>query len=921
MRSCYRIALRHLTHRWSDLSDLLEQLRVGLANYAIERELGRGGMATVFLAQDLRHGRPVALKVLHPELAASLGTERFQREIRVAARLQHPHILAVHDSGDDAGQLWFTMPYVEGESLRDRLVREKQLPVDDALRITREAALALEYAHQHGVVHRDIKPENILLTQDGSTLVADFGIARSLGTANAPESALTETGLALGTPAYMSPEQAAGERTLDARTDVYSLGAVLFEMLVGQPPFTGATAQALIAQRFSGQVPSVRPVRPSVSDGVEQAVHRAMALVPADRFATTADFAHALAVSATAATPAGAAASASAAATASSPAVPPASAPALTAAPPAARARPRIPLALATLALGLVLGLGVLFAWKSREAPPPRSDAGPMRIAVLPFQNLGDTANAYFADGMTDAIRGKLTNLPGLRVIARSSSEQFARSTASPKDIGAALGVQYLLTGTVRWERRGTTSQVQVSPELVNVRDATTKWQQPFSAPLSDVFQVQSDIAGRVAQALDVALGDSSRQQLAARPTQNIAAYDAYLRAEEVSNGLAATEPRTLQRAIAFYEQATALDSGFALAWARLSRARSRLYSNGTPTPALAAGAREAAERARALAPNLAAGYVAQGDYETFVTSQFGRAAESYAAGLRLSPKDADLLSGAGAAELYLGQWDSSLVYLERAAALDPRSVQALGRLGRSLLWLRRYPEARAQLDRALALAPADLGSRQNRLMVNLAEGDLAGARAILRDTPASVDPGALEAFMGNYWDLYWVLDDAQQQQLLRLSPAAFGDDRAAWGIVLAETWWLRGDTVRARSYADTAQLALAAQLKDVPGDAQQHVVRGLALAYMGRKAEAIREGERGASLDPVRRDAVNGAYVQHVLMRIYLLTGETDKALATLEPLLKAPYYLSPGWLRIDPTFAPLRGNPRFEKLVAGGG
>jgi len=875
-------------------------------------------MATVYLAQDLRHDRPIALKVLRPELASALGAERFLREIKLAARLQHPHILTVLDSGDDAGQLWFTMPYVEGESLRDRLVREKQLPVDDALRITREAALALEYAHQHGVVHRDIKPENILLTQDGSTLVADFGIARSLGAVNAPESALTETGLALGTPAYMSPEQAAGERTLDARTDVYSLGAVLFEMLVGQPPFTGATAQALIAQRFSGQVPPIRPVRPSVSDGLEQAVHRAMALVPADRFATTADFAHALAASATAAAPAVAAASAGA--TASSPAVPPVSAPALTAAAPAARARPRIPLALATLALGLVLGLGVLFAWKSREAPPPESDAGPMRIAVLPFQNLGDTANAYFADGMTDAIRGKLTDLPGLRVIARSSSVQFARSTASPKDIGAALGVQYLLTGTVRWERRGATSQVQVSPELVNVRDATTKWQQPFSAPLSDVFQVQSDIAGRVAQALDVALGDSSRQQLAARPTQNVAAYDAYLRAEEVANGLVASDPRTLQRAIALYEQATALDSGFALAWAQLSRARTRLYANGTPTPALAAAAREAAGRARALAPKLAAGYAAQGAYEVGVTRQFGRAAASYTAGLRLAPEDADLLGGAGVVEQILGQWDSSLVHIERVATLDPRSVRALGRLGRALLWLRRYPEARAQLDRALALAPADPGGRQDRLMVNLGEGDLAGARAILRATPASVDPGALEAFMGTYWDLYWVLDDAQQQHLLRLSPAAFGDDRGTWGIVLAETWWLRGDTVRARSYADTAQLAFAAQLKDVPGDAQRHVFRGLALAYLGRKAEAIQEGERGTALDPMSRDAIDGAYYQHVLVRIYLLTGETDKALTALEPLLKAPYYLSPGWLRIDPTFAALRGNPRFERMVGGG-
>ena len=248
-------------------------------------------MATVFLAQDLRHDRPVALKVLHPDLAHALGPERFQREIRLAARLQHPHILTVFDSGDAAGNLWFTMPFVEGESLRSRLDREHQLPVDDALRIAREAALALEYAHEHGVVHRDIKPENLLLTTDGSTLVADFGIARSLA---GGDRQLTETGLAICTPAYMSPEQASGEHDVTARTDIYSLGAVLYEMLAGEPPFTGPTAQAVIAKRFSGDVPSVRKSRPAIPDSVDRAITRALAPVPADRWSTAAEFARAL---------------------------------------------------------------------------------------------------------------------------------------------------------------------------------------------------------------------------------------------------------------------------------------------------------------------------------------------------------------------------------------------------------------------------------------------------------------------------------------------------------------------------------------------------------------------------------------------------------------------------------------------------
>jgi serine/threonine-protein kinase len=273
------------------MSDPLALLREGLRDhYTFERELGRGGMATVWLAADLKHDRPVALKLLHPELAASLGPERFQREIRLAARLQHPHVLTVLDSGETQGRLWFTMPYVEGESLRDRLRRERQLPVDAATRIATEAARGLEYAHQHGVVHRDVKPENILLTRDGSTLVADFGIARALG----GDDGLTQTGLAIGTPAYMSPEQAAGDRTLDPRTDQYALAAVLYEMLAGEPPWTGATAQVMIARRLSEPAPSVRAVRPNVPGHVDDAIRKALAPVAADRFAGMVDFVHAL---------------------------------------------------------------------------------------------------------------------------------------------------------------------------------------------------------------------------------------------------------------------------------------------------------------------------------------------------------------------------------------------------------------------------------------------------------------------------------------------------------------------------------------------------------------------------------------------------------------------------------------------------
>jgi len=895
------------------LTDLPRQLQEGLSGrYALERELGRGGMATVYLAQDLKHDRPVALKVLHPELAASLGPERFQREIRFAARLQHPHILTVLDSGETAGQLWFTMPYVDGESLRARLNRERLLPLEDALQIAREAARALDHAHQHGIVHRDIKPENILLTRDGSTLVADFGIARAL----AGGEALTQTGMAVGTPAYMSPEQASGDKSLDARTDVYSLGAVLFELLSGEPPYTGATAQQIIVKRFTDPVPSVRRTRPNVPEAVDHAIQRALAPIPADRFATPAQFAQALGGGYT-----GARTGAPAPSMRPEPAVSTVAAAAQPAATPPRLPR-RLPAATLTLGLGFLIGLGVLFAWRRSHSVADADSAGPKRIAVLPFENLGDSATDYFADGVTDAVRGKLSALPGLQVIASSSSNEYKRSDKSLPVIGRELGTDYLVIARIRWAKTADgTSRVEVSPELVDVspgRTPTTKWQQPFEAAMTDVFRVQAEIASKVASSLDVALGAAQKQVITERPTASLAAYEAFLKGEAATQSIGSFDGSRLRTGIGFYEQAVALDSTFAQAWAQLSRAQGAYYYNVTPTPAAAAVAKRAAERAVALAPDRPESHLALGDYYINVRAANGEALAAYEAGLKTAPANADLLTGSALAEQSLGRWEAALVHLKRAEELDPRSVATARRLGLTLIRLRHYPEAQAASERGVRLSPTGLALQQNLAMVHLGQGDLEGARAVLRGVPAEVEPTALAAFMGTYWDLFWVLDDAQQQLLLRLPPSAFADDRGNWGIVLAQTYYLRGDRERARVYADSARIAFLEQLAATPDDAQRYSFVGLTLAYMGQKAEAIRAGERAVALTDPAKDGFTGPYIQHQLVRIYLLVGEPEKALDRLEPLLRLPYHLSPGWLRIDPAFAPLKGNPRFEKLAA---
>jgi serine/threonine-protein kinase len=873
--------------------------------YRLERELGHGGMATVFLAHDYRHDRPVAVKVLRPELAATLGPERFQREIRTTARLQHPHILPVLDSGEAAGQLWYTMPYVEGESLRNRLRREHQLPIEDALQITREVADALDYAHAEGIVHRDIKPENILLSR-GHALVADFGIARAIQAACGEQ--LTEAGMVVGTPAYMSPEQCLADPALDGRSDLYSLGCVLYEMLTGEALYTGPSAQAVVAKRLREPVPHVQTVRETVPPAVDSALQRVLAKMPADRFQTAAEFSRALAArvaTTSVATP--------------SAAPPPAT---VFASRSAARRWLRHSTGTLALVLGLaVVGAGVLFAWLRSHTAGADTPSGPTRLAVLPFENLGDSADAYFADGITDAVRDKLAVLPGLEVIASTSANQYRRTSKRPEQIGRELGARYLLVGNVRWAKvPGAASRVQVRPELVDARSGAERWGEPFDAPLTDVFQVQADVAARVAEALGVALGAPERHALTMKPTTDSAAYDAYLRGNlYAERGVA--EP-DLRAAEGFYERAVARDTTFALAYAGLARVHESFFMFWDRTEGRLAKEEAAADHAVKLRPDLAEGHLALGVYYFRGHLDYGRALREFEAGRQLQPSNGDIYSALGLVHCRQGRWAEALADQKRAVELNPRSAFALGALATTEMWVRAYAEAEPYLVRATEVGESRTAYVWRSALYLLWRGDTATASRVLREALGTAGP---ESILPVLYHEYGVIvrpmlrDALYDTALARVPLAAFGRDTAGYYRWKAESHAYRGHPDTARAFFDSARVVLEARVARWPSEPGSHALLGATYAELGLGPEAQREGQRAVALRPVSRDAMDGTVYRLILAHILAKTGHADAAVDQLAYLLSVPGPVSVPLLRVDHGWDRLRGNPRFERLVRG--
>ena len=874
------------------MSELDARLQAALGStYTVGRELGGGGMSRVFVAVEAALDRQVVIKVLPPELGVGLNVERFRREIQLAAKLQHPLIVPVLTAGAADGLLYYTMPLVEGESLRARLGRQGELPIAEGVRILADVADALAYAHGHGLVHRDIKPDNVLLSGKHA-LVTDFGVSKALSSATGPAS-LTSVGVALGTPAYMAPEQAAADPSTDHRADIYALGIVAYELLTGHAPFAGMTAQQLLAAHVAQPPPPLTGSRPAVPRSLETLVLRCLEKRPADRPQSATDILGALEGMAT---------------------------PVSGSAPVALPARtPRVWIAAAIGAAVVLAGLGVALTRRALTAAPARS------IAVLPFESLGGTDEGQaFADGLGDDILTQLTKIGALQVTSRSSVQEYRTARKPVREIGRELGVQTLLEGQVQ----RTETRVHINVQLIDARNDRQLWADTYDRELTaqDVFVIQDSIAKSVAEAMRVQLTPAEAAAIAEQPTANMEALDHYHRGRELFAQRGSPAPDT--EGPHAFERAVALDPKFAAAWAGLAETRSwlirqQLAFDTTP-------ARQALDRAEALAPDAPETEMARGYYTYYAKGEYAAALAHFQAVHKARPSNVEALAAVGYIARRQGDWSATLDYEERVAALDPRNANPLWDIGGTHQQLRRFAASRQVLERALVLNPDYEAARYFMFFSLWGAGDTARLAAFVKESEPHVDAWAM-----SWMNSTLALGRRDYRSAIRFMTTAqpVNAPQRRWRMLyIALDAHAAGQHQMAVAYADSLRRLAEQDLKrltgwrDVFGQlADAHAYLGLAQALLGDKEAALREGRIAAALNHVSRDAVEGPRGAGQLAAIYVLVGERDSAFAQLHYLLTIPaQYGRPGMitgtaagLRLDPLCDPLRGDPRFDALV----
>lgn len=858
-------------------------------------------MGIVYKARDTQLDRTVALKFLPSRVSADPEIKtRFLQEAKAAAALNHNNICTIYGVEEADSDMFFAMEYVDGGTLREKIPFRK---TGDAITAGIQIGEALQEAHSKGIVHRDIKPDNIMLTSKGQIKVMDFGLAKLKGSLK-----LTRSSSTVGTLAYMAPEQIQGGE-VDARSDIFSFGVLLFEMLTAKPPFRGEHEAAMMYSILNEEPDAVRNHIADISPECERILEKALEKNPEERYQSAADMVADLKrwKRGTGNVPRQTTEMHRTTTTQSQPSVSSAGTN------PMAFFGTRTGRLVLSAAGLVVILLGVFLILRPASTPT----TGKKTLAVLPFENQSDSAKEYFADGITEEITTRLSSLSGLGVIARSSARVYKGTKKSIKEIGSELGVEYVLMGTVRWSGQ----QVRVSPELVNVNSGLQVWSQTLDASVSDAFSLQSNIATKVAGALDVKLLKPEEVSLEQKLTTNADAYDFYLKGVEYLNR--SDMQADYEVAIRLFENAIKLDPAFAAAYAKLSYTHSNMYwFFFDRTEQRVKQSREAAEKAVSLSPNLSAAHEAMAWYYYHGQLDYKNSLNEFASALDLQPSNTDVYYGMAAVFRRQGRMQESIDAFQKAVEGNPRSSDLVRQLGETNTLARQYEQADKAYARSIGLAPDfedTFGLRAKNIL--LWKGDLQFARQL-------VDDGLRQGRTGRGEWLHWI-DYILSAMIGDFSGADDAIENMTGGgvnnqfvyyppsLLRGRLWTLRGSPSKARASYDSARVVLERRIRLQPEDERFHSALGIAYAGLGRSEDAMREGKKGVAMLPIEKEAWRGTLRLCDLAQIYAMTGNQDKAIDLLERLLSIPSELSATYIRLDPTWNSLRGNKRFEEII----
>ena len=869
------------------------------SRYEIIEELGKGGMGRVFRVEDTKVNEEVALKVLKPEIASDKKTiDRFRNELKLARKITHKNVCRMYDLNEEDSTHYITMEYVPGENLKSMLKMTKQLSVGTAVSIAKQICEGLNEAHSLGVVHRDLKPSNIMIDKTGNARIMDFGIARSLETKG-----ITALGVMVGTPEYMSPEQVEG-KDVDQRSDVYSLGVILYETVTGRSPFNGDTPLSIAVKHKTEKPQDPWKFNSDIPETLSRVILKCLEKDREERYQNVVELFTDLSQIEEGVT---------------------------TKERPVPRRKPLVhkeekgifwkswKLVAALFTVVIIVGLGVVFIGKEATTLPPERTM----IVVLPFENLGPPEDGYFADGITEEVTGRLAALQGLGVISRTSAIRYKNTDKTIRQIGEELGVDYVLEGAVRWDRDGESQgRVRVTPKLIHVSDDTQLWSESYDRVMQDIFSVQSEIAEQVARQLDITVLEPERRALFAEPTDNIEAYDLYLKGgEHQSRGWRTSDASDFEQAIQMYERAVELDPNFALIYIDLANIHLRMYFFGTDrTEERLAKARDAAERALELQPDDPQALEVMALYYYWGFLDYDRAVEIIESIQRARP---NLVPNVlGYIQRRQGKWEEAVETMKKSFELNPRYSQLAYEIGGALVSMRRYTEAEEWFDRTLSIDPDHLAAQMGKVGIQvLSEGNVEKAKAFLENVPQ-------HPFADYMWFILGMMERNYQETLDRLDSLSYSlfEEQHVYfhrDLAYAAIYHAMGDSSKMETHAGWVRGALERAIAGRPLDPRYHAALGLTYAYLGQKDQAIQEGKRAVDLYPVTKDVAMGPLYLLNLARIYTLVGEHQEAIGQLEYILSVYsseflwQVISVPLLRIDPMWDPLRSYPRFQRLL----